>query len=412
MEFTMEFEGIKNNLCPVRAISPAEGHYFFGYYDLMPYSPDGRRHLCGKLPFDGVLNTKDDVMEFGWLEDGKFQKLFQTTCWNFQQGILGQYRFDGKRNVIFYNIFDEAAGCHRTVRHDLDTGEKTMSSMACGHISRDGRYGLGINFSRIWNFRPGYGYPNIRDPYYDIPHPAEDGVFLCDFEKGTTRQLVSCKELAERFPLPERENVKMVVNHITFNPSANRYMFLYRNFRPEGTTVPWKTTLFVGDLEGNVQMLWDEMVSHYWWENDDYMISYSRPAADAPNAVYRTDMRTGASEILGGADGALLGMLGKWGDVHCSVSPDGKYMIGDQYPDEQGYRRIVIHEMATGRTETLLSSYSPYPDAPYVNIPNGSKEARCDLHARWNRDGTRVSFDTICRGHREIVEIDMTKMPW
>ena len=64
--------------------------------------------------------------------------------------------------------------------------------------------------------------------------------------------------------------------------------------------------------------------------------------------------------------------------------------------------------MATGRTETLLDSYSPYPDAPYVNLPNGSKEARCDLHARWNRDGTRVSFDTICRGHREIVEIDMT----
>ena len=69
MEFTMNFEGIKNNLAPVRAISPSDGHYFFGYYDLMPYSPDGTRHLCGKLPFDGVLNSKDDVMEFGWLTD-------------------------------------------------------------------------------------------------------------------------------------------------------------------------------------------------------------------------------------------------------------------------------------------------------------------------------------------------------
>ena len=408
MDFTMEFEGIRDNLVPVRSISPEDGNFFFGYYDLMAYSPDGRRHLAGKLPFDGVLNTKDDVMEFGWLEDGKFTKLFETTCWNFQQGILGQYQFDGKKNVIFYNIFDEEAKCHRTVRHDLDTGEKTMSSMACGHISHDGRYGLGINFSRIWNFRPGYGYPNMRDPYYDIPHPAEDGVFLCDFEKGTTRMLVSCKELYEKFKFPNRENVKMVVNHITFNPSANRYMFLYRNFRPEGSNIPWKTSLMVGDLEGNVNMLWDEMVSHYWWENDDYLISFSRMAPDAISAVLRTDMRTGESEVLGGEDGELVKLLGRWGDVHCSLSPDGKYMIGDKYPDQEGYRAIVIYEMATGRAKILLNTYSPYPDAPYVNIPNGTKEARCDLHARWNHDGTRISFDTICRGHREIVEIDMT----
>lgn len=414
MEFTMDFEGIRNNICPVRSISPENGHYFFGYYDLMPYSPDEKRHLAGKLPFDGKLNTKDDIMEFGYLEDGKFTKLFETNCWNFQQGILGQYQFDGKKNVIFYNIFDEKAGCHRTVRHDLDTGEKTMSSMACGHISRDGCYGLGINFSRIWDFRPGYGYPNIRDPFYDIPHPEGDGIFLCDFENGTTCQIMDCKALFEKFPLEGRENSKMVVNHITFNPSATKYMFLYRNFRTPESSVPWKTTLFVGDLEGNFKLLWDEMISHYWWEDDNYWISYSRMTPDGINAVLRTDMRTGETEVLGGEDGALLKELGKWGDIHCSISPDGKYMIGDKYPDADGYRRIIIYEMATGRTETLLDSLSPYPDDTrfFAPDPKASKEARCDLHARWNHDGTRVSFDTICRGHREILEIDMTKLPF
>ena len=91
-----------------------------------------------------------------------------------------------------------------------------------------------------------------------------------------------------------------------------------------------------------------------------------------------------------------------------------KYMIGDKYPDADGYRRIIIYEMATGRTETLLDSLSPYPDDTrfFAPDPKASKEARCDLHARWNHDGTRVSFDTICRGHREIVEIDMTKLPF
>ena len=44
MDFTMEFEGIRDNLVPVRSISPEDGNFFFGYYDLMAYSPDGRRH--------------------------------------------------------------------------------------------------------------------------------------------------------------------------------------------------------------------------------------------------------------------------------------------------------------------------------------------------------------------------------
>ena len=77
------------------------------------------------------------------------------------------------------------------------------------------------------------------------------------------------------------------------------------------------------------------------------------------------------------------------------------------YPDKDGYRKIFIYEMATGRTKVLLETFSPYPDT-HLHIPNGTKEARCDLHARWNRDGSRISFDAISRGHREIFEIDMS----
>ena len=120
MDFSFEFDGVRNALAPVRAISPMDGkHYFFGYYDLQPYSPDGRRHLAARIPFDMVLNGPDDVLEFGWIEDGKFEKLFETKCWNFQQGILATYRRAGG-NVIFYNILDEEAGCYRTVRHSKD----------------------------------------------------------------------------------------------------------------------------------------------------------------------------------------------------------------------------------------------------------------------------------------------------
>ena len=414
-DFRFDFDGVRNNRVPVRCISPEDGHYFFGYYDLMPYSPDERRHLACKIPFDKVLNTKDDVMEFGWLEDGRFEKIMETKCWNFQQGILATYRRAGG-NVIFYNIFDEEAGCYRTVRHNLDTGKRDLSSMACGTVSPDGRYGLGINFSRIWDFRPGYGYPNMPDPYADIPQPREDGVFLCDFDNGTTKQLFDCETLGKRFPLEGRENAKMVVNHITFNPAGDHYLFLYRSFPTNTPTAPgktrWTTVLFGGDIEGNVNFVFDEMVSHYWWEDNENMIAYSRPTPESPNAVWRVNMRTGDYGIVGGEGNALMRLCGRWGDIHCSISPDGRFIIGDSYPKEDGYRPIYLYEIATDRAEILLETYSPYADTPPANVPGGTKEARCDLHVRWNHDGTRASFDAIARGHREIYEIDMTQLRW
>ncbi|MBO4979854.1 MAG: hypothetical protein J6D16_05545 [Clostridia bacterium] len=411
MDFTMQIEGVRSNLVPVRSLSPEDGHYFFGYYDLMPYSPDERRHLACRIPFDGILNTKDDVMEFGYLENGVFTKLLETTCWSFQQANLGQYQFDGGRNIIFYNVFDEEEKAYRTVRYNLDTAKKDTVPTSCGTVSRDGRIGLGINFSRIWDFRPGYGYPNIPDPYADIPSPKEDGIFLCDFDKGTAHLLVDCDSLAKRFPLEGRESAKMVVNHISLNPSGTRYLFLYRSFPEQGggdVSPRWQTTLFAGDLEGNVDLIFDEMVSHYWWEDDEHMVAFCRPKGER-NGVWRVNMVTGKYEELGGEDTeGTLSTVTRRRDIHTSISPDGRFLLGDSYPQADGYRQLFIHELSTGKTRILLETYSPNPDDPKLGIPHGTRDARCDLHARWNRNGTRISLDTVCRGHREILELDMT----
>ncbi len=394
MKFSLQFDGVRSTLVPIRTLTPEDGHYVFGYYDLMPYSPDGRRHLAHRLPFDGRLNAKGDMAELGFLEDGHFTPFLETDCWSFQQGAMLQYAGNGE-NTVFYNIFDGEASRHRTVRHDLDTGERRLFDHASGCISRDGRFGLGINFSRIWDFRPGYGYPNLPDPYAAIPHPEEDGVFLTDFKTGSTRMLWNCRELYERFPLEGRRDTKMVVNHITFNPGGTRYLFLYRNFKNESGR--WLTTLFSGDLDGNLTLIFDEMVSHYWWEDDIHMIAYCRPTGEE-NGVYRVNMVTGDYENIGLGE---LHALSKGWDIHCSLSPDGRYLIGDDYPDKDGFRRIFIQERATGRAATLVETYSPYP------VPD-CKDARCDLHARWNRDGSRISFDAVSRGRREIFEMDMT----
>ncbi|MDO5477677.1 MAG: hypothetical protein Q4G23_00745, partial [Clostridia bacterium] len=53
----------KNNLCPVKIISPkTDKSCFFGYYDLKAYDETDRYHLCNIAEFEDRLPTDKDVL--------------------------------------------------------------------------------------------------------------------------------------------------------------------------------------------------------------------------------------------------------------------------------------------------------------------------------------------------------------
>jgi hypothetical protein len=82
-------------------------------------------------------------------------------------------------------------------------------------------------------------------------------------------------------------------------------------------------------------------------------------------------------------------------DIHCILSPDGKYIIGDGYPLE-GYRPLMAYSMETGESRELFRAFSVTP--PVVDV-------RCDLHARFIDGGRAISFDTTHNGRRQIAVI-------
>jgi hypothetical protein len=385
---TEENTGVKANI-----ITPeADGwHYFFGYYDLQPFDSTGRYHLCNRVAFDDRLQTPEDVCELGMidLQKGGFIKLSETNAWNFQQGTLLQWYRDDRH--IIYNIFKD--GAYRACVQNICSGKRRIYPMAFANISNDGSKALCVNFSRIFDFRPGYGYAAIKDPFYKQNAPEQDGVFLMDMESGRVKQILSYEKIRRTFPEPPYSDEKLLVNHINFNPSATRFVFLLRNIPQKG--LGWKTQLLTSDLDGNLYKLTDYVInSHYYWKNDDELLIFSGDgSAKRDNALYLfkdlTDKCTRLPEP------------NPKDDIHCLYSPNRRYILGDGYPDENGYRWLHLIDTAE-HSQIILGKYFSHEKA--------SVEIRCDLHARFDRTGRFVSFDSNHTGRRTICMLDLKQL--
>jgi Tol biopolymer transport system component len=85
-------------------------------------------------------------------------------------------------------------------------------------------------------------------------------------------------------------------------------------------------------------------------------------------------------------------------DGHCSYSPDRNWMLYDSYPDQNRLRHLYVYDLREKRGITLGSYYSP---------PEIDGDIRCDLHPRWIRAGTAITFDSVHEGQRHVYRMDL-----
>ncbi len=377
----------------IKIITPNDGaHYFFAYYDMRATGKNGK-HLCHRVPFMDRLPTAEDVCEVGYLDDDRFVKIGETTAWNFQQGAMLQYH-PTEENTVYYNVCED--GKFYTLTHNFVTGEKKYADRPSACISPDGKWGLAINFGRIYAFRPGYGYAGFVDEYADVNAPAEDGVFLVDMDNGTSKQIVSYEALARISGFAPED--KILINHITFNTASDRFLMLVRNFPREG--VQWTTSLIISDREGNIYpVLKNTYFSHYHWKNERELVAHCTVEGEK-KSMYIIDTVSGDW-----TEYDLPYFVGRRAenansDIHCCFSPDGNYIIGDGYcgrKDDWNARYLVAYSMRTGESRVLFRVDD--------NGPDKWGDTRCDLHARFVWGGSHISFDTTMNGRREIALI-------
>ena len=383
---------IPENGVKKRILTPNDGHhYFFGYYDLLAYDPADRRHLLNRVTLDyrDRLPGKDDVAELGYVDTvtGELTLFAETTAWNFQQGAMLQWNPAKPDEEVIYNVRDGKE--FRCVIHNLKTGKKRTMERAVANVSPDGKWGLAVNMSRIFDFRPGYGYSDVPDRWADVATPDDDGVYLVNMETGASKLIIDYARIAREFPSEKFDGAKFVVNHITFNTASNRFLFLNRNFPMPGKG-GWATWLFTSDLEGNLYPLLPEtFVSHYNWKDEKTILGFLR--FDGVTGVYEIEDLT--------HKGVRFEHPAFEYDIHSLYSPDRRYFIGDGYPVGAPYRHIYIRDNLTGEIGELYNEFSNHPPLD---------DNRCDLHNIWSHDGKRISFDSTANGMREIAELDVS----
>ncbi len=390
---------ITKQMLPIERMTREPEHHFFGYYDLQPWSADGHWHLCHRVAFMDRLPTAADRAELGMIRmsDYQFVPLAATYAWNFQQGAMLQWH-PQKPEEIIYNVAFAAA--YKTAIKNIRTGDVRFLPRPIASVSPDGRRGLSINFSRLFDFRPGYGYAGIADPFAAASAPAEDGIYLLDIETGAERLIIPLAKIAELFAKKfGGKPPKIVVNHMTFNPAGERFVFLARSMpMPGEKNSGWLTLVATADTEGQNIHIFEGFgsASHYWWRDSERLLIYADRQEAGKIALCLLRDQSQEYEVL---DQGFFTF-----DGHCSYSPDGRFILYDSYPDAEGYRQLFIYDLRKRQPLHLARLFSGrWQDEAIHDI-------RCDHHPRWNRQGTAISFDSIHEGHRHVYWMDVSSL--
>ena len=391
------------HLPPVRAITHGPKFHWFGYYDKLQFDPTGRYVLAMEVDFEHRSPRRDDVIKIGMVDlaaGDMWIELGRTRAWCWQQGCMLQW-VPGTKSEILWNdrrgsrficrIMDVATRKDRTIPYPIYT------------VTPDGRFGAAVDFRRIQDMRPGYGYPGLPDPYKDQLAPKDSGIHMVDLATGKGKRIVSLADVAA-MPFPGRDttDAKHYFNHLLFNTDGTRLEFLHR-YRPNRGRGEFITRMLTCAPDGSDIRVVDPSgsTSHFIWRDAGHLLAWSRYKGVSGFFLYED--KPGGGRVLQVGGGVMTGnghcsylpvppvrrSLGEGGSEAERSGADGpgnRWILNDTYPT--GPRReqqVYLYHVATGNRVLLRHIALP---AKYTG------EWRVDTHPRFSRDGKKVCIDS------------------
>ena len=381
----------------ITRISPddPQHEYFFGYYDKSPWDISDRYMLCMKANdtwSDVSPHEKADILLIDTFkpetDENRVKKIAETRAWNVQQACMLQWLGPDFCSRILYNDYRD--GKYVSVILTLETMEEKVIPAAVYSVSSDGKFALTLDFSRLYELRPGYGYYNVPEKTKGVALPDSTAIWKVDLGTGEVTDLLKYTDFANFQPRPEMKETGAVhkVNHIMLSPNGKRFMVLYRWFNGQRKY----TRLITCNVDGTDMYVLsdDDMVSHCFWKNNSSILAFENKKKGGPGYYLMKDK----------TDKYIHCWPQFSNDGHPSYSPDGSLIVTDSYPDRARVASINLMDGNERKRDntTIARVFAPFK---YDN------DTRCDLHPRWNHAGDKICFDSIFEGHRGLYVVDL-----
>jgi len=376
---------------PLRAVTAGPRHHFFGYYDKCPWNRSGTLLLAHQAAFNDRPPGPGDSASVGivHLGDGnRYRPLAATLAWNWQQGSMLQWHPADPEHLVLHN--DRRGNRFVGIVRDMQGREVGVYERPIYAVCSDGRFAYSINFARLYDHRPGYGYAGCADPWAEEAHPVGDGIHWLDLASGRSDLIVSLDRLARLGTDPAWRDAFQWLNHVQVSPDGSRLAFFHIR-RTDGSS--WRARLCTCGADGSdLSCLLDAAsVSHYDWLDNERILVWARD--EGRPGQFRLVSVHGESRVVG------AGVLVE--DGHVSFSPDRRWVLNDTYPDRYDMRTLMLYRWPDGERIDLARLHSP--KARWWG------EIRCDLHPRWSRDGTMICVDSVHTGERQIHIVDVAR---
>lgn len=370
-------------------VSPKdEQEYFFGYYDKCPWDISGRYILCNRVKNAYTKPDSDeeaDLLLIDTQENYQVRKIGQTHSWNVQQGCMLQWLGPDYSRKVIYNDYRDGNYC--AVILDILTGRERCLPRPVYSVSPCGKFALTLDFSRLHRLRPGYGYCNQPEQMADQACPDLPCIWREDLQTGECIPLYTYKDFARLQPRKEMDGAEHKVNHLMISPNGERFMVLHRWF-VGGRKY---TRLVTGSCTGGelYNLLDDDFVSHCFWKDDQQIITFAEKKGIGRGYFLLRDCTKEFKHLWP----SLVG------DGHPSYGPDGR-VVTDTYPDRRRVASVYVLDDTLEESAPIAKVFAPFR---YDN------DVRCDLHPRWNRDGSKVCIDSVFEGKRGLYVIDVKR---
>lgn len=441
--------------CKFQRLTVGPKHHLFGFHDLLISNKSDTKYLCLEVETINRPPLPGELFGVGYVENGQFVKVGETTALNYPQGSRQQWVGDTNLFTVNNRVGDKWAAD----LYDAESNSLVEHLPATVHmLTKDGRFALGLDYARLHRLG-GYGYIGIEDVGKNDPFPDNSGITIMDMKTKEVKLLVSVKQVAESGICNMSGKEHHYVTHLCINPSGTRAAFLHRYFMPDGGLM---TRLMTIGLDGsNLRCIGQGFLSHFDWKDNDHLYIFGRTGSSVDslrnnpimsNPIVKYSLRIAkkvVKTIIGHGKGIVGGMSFLMiedsdqtnvlpfakdiipSDGHPMTNPQNReWCICDNYPDEEGYRDLFLYNFHQD-LRINLGRFKRLFEDPDMNLKKYffkgietsilktiSEEQlaftrsglHCDLHPRWNYNGNLAVFDSIHEGTRQIYSIDVSSL--